>query len=240
MGAYTCEFGVVHKVCRCPTPHTIKCDKVEEHKGHNHVPKHRKEPVAKKALIVVDVQNDFCEGGSLAVAGGNKVAIAIAEYIMDHGDRYDEIVFTADTHNAPPDDNGGHFALPPAEPDYVDSWPVHCVAGTKGAEINPALAEIARDYPLFRKGQGRPDYSGFQGYTDDDFLLGDYLAHKRVREVDVVGIAGDHCVRATALDALDERFKVTVLPEMVASVGGVDATMETVRMVTERGYTLQG
>lgn len=184
-----------------------------------------------KALIVVDVQNDFCEGGSLAVAGGNKVAEDIADYIMDYCDDYHEIVFTADTHNPPPDDNGGHFALPPAEPDFVDSWPVHCVAGTDGGEIHPALREISNTLPVFRKGQGRPDYSGFQGYTHDGEMLGDYLRATGVTQVDIVGIAGDHCVRATALDALREEFKVTVLPGMVASVGGPDATDETVRMV---------
>ena len=185
-----------------------------------------------KALLVIDVQNDFCEGGALAVAGGNQVAADIAEYITTEGDKYAEIVFTADTHNAPPDTNGGHFALS-GEPDFVNSWPVHCVADTKGAELHPALAEVSKDRPLFRKGQGRPDYSGFQGVDAKGQRLARWLRDKGVTSVDVVGIAGDFCVRYTALDAIIEQFKTKVLADMVASVGGEDATAYTVRAVDE-------
>lgn len=176
------------------------------------------------ALVVVDVQPDFCEGGALAVEGGNEVAHRIATIIRTVGIIYDEIVFTADRHNAPPDDNGGHFALPPREPDFVDSWPVHCVAGTPGAEIHPALKEISEQYPLFEKGQGRPDYSGFQGYTKDGVTLEEYLKSKGITEVDVVGIAGDYCVKATALDGIKAGFNTGMLDNLVVSVGGPEAT----------------
>jgi nicotinamidase/pyrazinamidase len=186
-----------------------------------------------KALIIVDVQNDFCEGGRLAVEGGNRVAADIAEWILVAGDRYDEIVFTQDYHNAPPDDNGGHFALPPAEPDYVNTWPVHCVAGEEGSDIHPALAAWTDRFPVFQKGQGRPDYSGFQGYArvphnenTEVVGLSEYLIDlKEITEVDVVGIAGDYCVKATALDAIVEGLQVNVLSRMVASVGGPAATV---------------
>lgn len=188
-----------------------------------------------KALIVVDVQKDFCEGGSLAVEGSNQVAADIAEYITTEGDQYAEIIFTADTHNAPPDTNSGHFALPPEEPDFVNSWPVHCVVDTEGAEIHPLLIDIAEDRPLFRKGSGRADYSGFQGFDENRTRLAVYLRSKGVEAVDIVGIAGDYCVRYTALDALMEEFDTKVLSNMVVSVGGPEATAFTVRAVEEYG-----
>lgn len=193
-----------------------------------------------KALIVVDIQNDFCEGGALAVEGGNKVAQDVAHYIRKSGGDYNEIVFTADRHYAPPSDNGGHFALPPAEPDFVDTWPVHCVQGTSGTEIHAALADMAAKYPLFEKGQGRPDYSGFQGFNENDEELSMFLKARGVDEVDVVGIAGDYCVRHTALDALKNNFKVNVLADMVASVRGHEATLATVKEVADNGNTVQG
>lgn len=185
-----------------------------------------------KALIVVDVQNDFCEGGALAVEGGNKVAHDVAEYIRSHGSDYKEIVFTADWHEAPPSTNRGHFALD-TEPDFVDSWPVHCVLETKGAEIHPALAEIAAKHPLFKKGTGRADYSGFQGKNEDGVLLDHWLAEKDIDEVDVVGIAGDYCVKATAMDALMFELEVNLLPDMIASVRGVDATVEVMKELSD-------
>lgn len=167
------------------------------------------------ALIVVDTQVDFCEGGALAVEGGNYVAEGIRRHLEDAADFYEQIVFTQDWHNAPPDDNGGHFALPPAEPDFVDSWPVHCVAGTAGAELHPTLSEwvhyavddSGRDYELdfLVKGCGKPGYSAFDGrivrVNGEDLKLADYLNKFNHQEIHICGIAFDYCVYETAVDA---------------------------------------
>lgn len=179
-----------------------------------------------KALIVVDVQNDFCEGGALAVEGGNEVAENIAEFINSSGDQYDLIVYTKDWHEAPPSTNGGHFGDPP---DFVDSWPVHCVAETPGAEFHPAIKNFLFG-PTFYKGYGKPDYSGFQGKSFDEGL-NEVLKSKGITEVDVVGLAGDYCVRETALDAVKNGYKVNLLTNMIASVRGDEATQETVQDV---------
>jgi nicotinamidase/pyrazinamidase len=175
------------------------------------------------ALIVVDVQNDFCEDGSLAVAGGNAVAEAVAWTIKHTRGAYAEVVFTKDWHNALPDNNGGHFS---ATPDFVDSWPVHCVAGTRGADLHPTLAEARDAYtmPIFRKGQGKPDYSGFQGTSSSGQSLHEFLQKAGIDEVHIVGIAGDYCVRQTALDAKRLGYRTYLLPSMIASVGGPEAT----------------
>ncbi len=161
-----------------------------------------------KALIVVDVQNDFCEGGSLAVAGGAAVAERVAELLSgDHG--YDHVVATRDHHIDP----GTHFS---ATPDYVDSWPVHCVAGTPGAELHPALAGTGFD-AVFDKGEYAAAYSGFEGSANGT-QLADWLVDRKVTAVDVCGIATDHCVRATALDAVRDGFATTVLLDLTAAV----------------------
>src|SRR5439155_9822425 len=144
-----------------------------------------------RGLVVVDVQNDFCEGGSLAVVGGEAVAAAITDHLTAHADDYDVIVATRDRHRDP----GAHFA---AEPDYVDSWPAHCVVGTPGAEFHPAL-DTQRIEAVFDKGAYQAAYSGFEGATSDGSSLADWLRGHGVDTVDVVGIATDHCVRATAL-----------------------------------------
>lgn len=164
-----------------------------------------------RALIVVDVQNDFCEGGALAVTGGAAVAASINELLQsDHG--YDVVVATADHHVDP----GAHFA---AEPDYVDTWPPHCVAGTPGADFHPNLT--FRDFDaVFHKGQHAAAYSGFEG-TDadlDDVPLEKFLRDHAVTDVDVCGIATDYCVRATAEDALRLGFDTTVLVDLTAAV----------------------
>lgn len=177
------------------------------------------------ALVVVDVQKDFCEGGALAVAGGNAAAEAIAWTMKHARAAYDRIVFTKDWHNPPPDDNGGHFALD-GDPDFVDTWPVHCVRGTDGAQLHEAFKWLYHhaETPIFYKGMGRPDYSGFQG-TSNGVRLEQYLRAAGIDEVHVVGIAGDYCVRQTALHAKMKGFKTYVMPSMIASVGGPEATM---------------
>src|SRR3954447_26213129 len=166
-----------------------------------------------RALIIVDVQNDFTEGGSLAVTGGTAVALAIAEHVQAHRSDYVAVVGTRDWHVDP----GGHFA---AEPDYVDSWPPHCVAGTPGANSHPALDTSAVD-AWFTKGEHAAAYSGFEGATDaggERIGLGAWLAGHQVEAVDVVGIATDHCVRATALDAVSEGYSTRVLLGLTAGV----------------------
>ena len=161
-----------------------------------------------KALIVVDVQNDFCEGGSLPVTGGAAVAAAISAHMA--GSDYDHVVATRDYHIDP----GTHFS---AEPNYVDTWPVHCVQGTSGASFHPEL-DIAPVTAVFAKGAHAAAYSGFEGATPDGQTLADWLRNHDVDRVDVAGIATDHCVRATALDAAREGFRTTVLLDLTAGV----------------------
>lgn len=168
-----------------------------------------------RALIIVDVQNDFCEGGSLAVAGGTSVATGVSAAIVEGGD-WDHIVATKDFHIDP----GAHFGNPP---DYVDSWPAHCVVGSAGSDLHPALATDRID-AVFTKGAHAAAYSGFEGHTGDTGLA-EWLRLRGVTAVDVVGIATDHCVRATALDAVREGFTTTVLLDLTAGVAR--ATTET-------------
>jgi nicotinamidase/pyrazinamidase len=160
-----------------------------------------------RAAIVVDVQNDFCEGGSLAVAGGNRVAERLVTYLPSAG--YDIVVATRDHHIDP----GAHFS---DQPDYVDSWPPHCVAGTPGAELHPALLGYPFD-AVFDKGEYAAAYSGFEGRAEG-VGLADWLAAHDVTEVDVVGIATDYCVRATALDAAGTGRPTRVLLDLTAAV----------------------
>lgn len=164
-----------------------------------------------RALIVVDVQNDFCEGGSLAVSGGAAVAEAIDDLLaLEHG--YDVVVATRDHHIDP----GSHFS---DEPDFVDSWPRHCVVGTPGAEFHPNLG--FRDFAaIFDKGEYSAAYSGFEGadHVKDNISLEDFLREHDVADVDVCGIATDHCVSATARDALEAGFETTVLLGLTAAV----------------------
>ncbi|MCJ1677105.1 isochorismatase family protein [Streptomyces sp. APSN-46.1] len=170
-----------------------------------------------RALIVVDVQNDFCEGGSLAVTGGADVAAAITELIGQATAGYRHVVATRDHHIDP----GDHFAHPPAEPDYETSWPVHCVAGTEGVGFHPNFAPAVASgsvAAVFDKGAYEAAYSGFEGRDENGVALADWLRQREVTEVDVVGIATDHCVRATALDAARAGFRTHVLLDLTAGV----------------------
>ncbi|HJQ46940.1 MAG TPA: nicotinamidase [Amycolatopsis sp.] len=163
------------------------------------------------ALIVVDVQNDFCEGGSLAVTGGAETAAKITSYLAGGG--YDHVVATRDYHIDP----GAHFS---DEPDFVRSWPRHCEAGMAGASFHPAL-DVGPIGAVFSKGHYSDGYSGFEGHTDSGHELDDWLRRHEVTDVDVVGIATDHCVRATALDAARAGFRVRVLLDLTAGVAQV-------------------
>lgn len=161
-----------------------------------------------RALVVVDVQVDFCEGGSLAVPGGAAVAGAITDLLR--GSRYDHVVATRDHHVDP----GAHFA---EHPDYVDSWPPHCVVGTPGVDLHPALDRGPIE-AVFDKGEHAAAYSGFEGRAADGATLEGWLRAAGVDAVDVVGIATDYCVRATALDAIGSGFATTVLVDHTAGV----------------------
>jgi nicotinamidase/pyrazinamidase len=179
-----------------------------------------------RALIVVDVQNDFCEGGSLAVAGGADVAASVASLVGS----YDHVVATQDHHIDP----GAHFGDPP---DFVDSWPAHCVVGTGGVEFHPAF-DTSSVEAVFTKGEHAAAYSGFEGSSNSEGLAS-WLRARGVTSVDVVGIATDHCVRATALDAAREGFETTVLLDHTAGVAA--ATVATaLGQLRDAGVTLTG
>jgi len=176
-----------------------------------------------RALIIVDVQNDFCEGGSLAVAGGAAVAQGISSLLAPDGHGYQHVVATQDFHIDP----GSHFS---SHPDYAASWPPHCVAGTPGADFHPDLDTRHVD-AIFRKGAHAAAYSGFEGTTENGTPLADWLRARAVDSVDVVGIATDYCVRATAADAAAEGFQTRVLLGLTAGVapGTTAAAIESLR-----------
>ena len=183
-----------------------------------------------RALVVVDVQNDFCEGGSLAVAGGADVAAAISEHARAAAGEYAHVVATRDHHVDP----GGHFA---EQPDFLDTWPAHCVAGTDGAELHPALDRGPVE-AVFDKGEHAAAYSGFEG-SAGGVPLADWLHERGVDALDVVGIATDHCVRATALDAVADGFATRVLLHLTAGVAeaSTEAALDQLRTA---GVELRG
>ncbi|MET9852753.1 isochorismatase family protein [Streptomyces sp. NPDC006450] len=191
-----------------------------------------------RALIVVDVQNDFCEGGSLAVAGGADVAAAITELIGQATAGYRHVVATRDHHVDP----GSHFAHPPAQPDYETSWPVHCVAGTEGVGFHPNFAPAVASgavAAVFDKGAYEAAYSGFEGADENGRGLAEWLRERQVTEVDVVGIATDHCVKATALDAARAGFRTHVLLDLTAGVAP-HTTTRALAELREAGVELSG
>ena len=166
-----------------------------------------------RALLVVDVQPTFCEDGALGVLGGNAVATAIADFAARERGRYAFVVTTQDWHIDP----GAHFAVPPTEPDFVDTWPPHGVAGTPEAELHPALADLAPDASV-RKGMYAAAYSGFEGIDEAGTTLADLLSARGITDIDVVGIAESHCVKATALDAHALGYPVRVLTDLTVPV----------------------
>ena len=189
----------------------------------------------KRALIVVDVQNDFCEGGSLPVAGGAQVAHDIAE-ILHHwvakdpkSPDYDHVVATKD-HHVDPGDHWSH------QPDYVDTWPVHCKVGTDGEAFHPNLDPQPFD-AIFHKGEYAAAYSGFEGRTTQGDVLADWLIARQVTHVDVCGITTDHCVRATVLDAVGHGFDTRVLASLCAGVAPATTEAALVAM-RDAGVTL--
>lgn len=185
------------------------------------------------ALLIVDVQNDFTEEGALAVAGGDEVARRLSRHLADRAGEYLVIAASRDWHN-PGSDNGGHFS---ADPDYATSWPVHCVAGTPGAEYDPLLDTGAIKWHL-RKGQGRHGYSAFEASVDGT-PFAEALRRAGADELEVAGIALDHCVRASALDALREGFGVHVLAGLTAGVSR-DATQRALDEMRGAGARITG
>lgn len=195
-----------------------------------------------RALIIVDAQRDFCEGGSLPVQGGNEVCVRIANAVRSLGKGehllYQYIVGTKDFH-IPGDSNGGHISH---IPNYVSTWPEHCTQGTVGAMFHPEIADVAWGGfdAVFYKGQGRPDYSGFQGKAPsmygEEIRLQEWLTDRHVTHLDVVGLATDHCVRATALDGIQLGYNVRIPKHLTAAVGGPEARDRVIQAV----YELQG
>jgi nicotinamidase/pyrazinamidase len=169
-----------------------------------------------KALFVIDVQNDFCEGGALACQGGAQVASSITNYLKGNKSQYDTVIASRDWHT-PNSHNGGHFPLAGNEPDFVNTWPLHCIAGTPGAEYHPNLDASLVDVHI-KKGQDQHGYSIFEGVTDSGETIQDLLTRLGVTEVDVVGIATDYCVRASALDAKNFGLDVRVITSLTAGV----------------------
>jgi nicotinamidase/pyrazinamidase len=168
-----------------------------------------------RALVIVDVQNDFAEGGALGVTGGNAVAAGVTALRARHPDAYQLVIASRDWHN-PDEDNGGHFATD-AEPDFRTTWPPHCVAGTPGADYHPDL-DIEHVDVHVRKGQGVPAYSVYEGTTDDGESVHALLERQAITDLDIVGLATDHCVRASAIDAVEHGRRVRVLTDLVAGV----------------------
>lgn len=181
---------------------------------------------AARALLVVDVQNDFCEGGSLAVVGGAAVAAAVSDWVRTRGERYAAVIASSDWHVAG-SDNGGHFHAD--DPDFVSTWPAHCVQGTAGAEYHPALETALLTHHV-RKGEGEPAYSMFEGTDENGLDVALLLEELGVRAVDVVGIATDHCVRATVLDARAHALDTQVLVDLTAGVAPRTTALAMVEM----------
>lgn len=167
-----------------------------------------------RALFIVDVQNDFTEGGALGVEGGDAVAAAISRFLVTHAEEYAVIVASRDWHH-PEGDNGGHFAA--GEPDFVETWPVHCVADTAGAEYDPGLVTDAVTHHV-KKGHGMPAYSLFEGTTEEGDTVAALLEAHGVIDVDITGIATDYCVLASARDVIEHGRHVRIFTDLVAGV----------------------
>jgi nicotinamidase/pyrazinamidase len=178
------------------------------------------------ALIIVDVQNDFADPkGSLYVAGGESVAARLAE-----SNRRGEAPFMVDIVVATRDwhiDPGSHF----------DEWPVHCRAESWGAQLHPSLDNLRNLDAIFDKGLNAAAYSGFEGSNQSHEFLAEYLHSRGVAEVEVVGIATDYCVRATALDAVSAGFRTTLNLAFCVGVAP-DTTAASIDELRAAGVTI--
>ena len=185
----------------------------------------------KSALVIVDLQNDFCEGGSLGVDGGAEVARRVSAYVDEHGDAYELVVASRDYHVEP----GGHFS---DDPDFRDSWPAHCVVGTAGAEFHPDFTADRID-AVFSKGAYSAAYSAFEAVDEEGRTLEQVLREGGVETVDLVGLATDYCVRSTTLDAVRAGFTARVLTDMAAGVNQ-DTTAAALDEMAAAGVELVG
>jgi nicotinamidase/pyrazinamidase len=181
------------------------------------------------ALLIIDVQNDFCEGGALAVSGGAKVAAGISEFLESAGESFDYVIASRDWHDAN-STNGGHFS---GTPDYVNSWPVHCVAESYGAEYHQNFNFSKVDFHI-RKGQGKPSYSIFEGAAESGLIFEQLLEELNVKSVTVVGLATDYCVLQSSLDARKQGLEVRILQDLVAGVG-VESTQAAFTKLSAAG-----
>lgn len=184
----------------------------------------------RRALLVVDVQNDFCEGGSLAVDGGTQLAHRITEYVRRNSVRYELIVASKDSHVQP----RGHFA---DRPDFVTSWPVHCVEGTPGSEFHPALDSSYVDQVVL-KGRYEAAYSTFEGSTESGESLVRLLERREIDAIDLCGIATDYCVLQSGINSLEYGFPTTVLIDLVAGVSK-ETSLEALEDLQSRGANLK-
>lgn len=195
--------------------------------------------MTKKALIIVDVQADFCEGGSLAVEGGAQVASDISTWVTNNRLSYEAIIMTRDYHINP----GGHFAsFHDEDPNFSQTWPDHCVAGTPGAEFHSNLP-VPPEAVIFSKGAYEAAYSGFEGllidpWTNQNYTLDAFLQQCDIKELDIVGIATDYCVKATVMDALEKGYTVNVYTDMVAAVSPETTGAQAFIDMEEKGASL--
>jgi nicotinamidase/pyrazinamidase len=186
-----------------------------------------------KAILIVDVQNDFTEGGSLGVNGGSALATKISEHLAKSGDEYALVIGSRDWHDSQ-SDNGGHFS---ENPDHVHTWPPHCVSGTPGAEYHPGINQSLIDEHI-RKGQGKPAYSAFEGETETGQTIPELIAAKKITELVLVGIATDYCVRESALDAVKIGIKVTLLPELCVGIDPA-GSIRAIREMSDGGVEVR-
>jgi nicotinamidase/pyrazinamidase len=189
-----------------------------------------------RALLIVDVQNDFCEGGSLAVVGGAEVVRRISEFLKAHSNKYELIVASRDWHDAG-SSNDGHIAIDGTAPDFVNSWPPHCIAETYGAEYHSNLDQSFVSVHV-RKGMGHASYSAFEGIANDGRSLEQVLHEAEITQLDVVGLATDYCVQSSALDARAAGLAVTVLLEMCAGISQV-STQTAIAKLEQAGCAIE-
>jgi len=193
-----------------------------------------KSPLERCALIIVDMQNDFCEGGALPANGGNQTGHDIANYLRVRHESYQLILTTQDWHVAP----GAHFS---EEPDFRDSWPPHCRAGTTGADFHPALKNLVEDLSdaQIRKGMHSAAYSAFEGEHPDGMLMREFLTSQEIRQLDIVGLCTDYCVAATALHSAQFGFRTRVLIDLTSGVSA-DTTETAIRKMRAAGVEILG
>jgi len=189
----------------------------------------------RRALIVVDVQNDFCPGGSLAVENGDIVASRISQWLASGDEHYERVVATMDWH--PPPGGPVPFAHFSDNPDYATTWPPHCIQGSAGADLHPNLS-LPADAIIVRKGQAAAAYSGFEGHDEQDRSLAELLRSAGIDSVDVVGLATDYCVKATAMDAKANGLSVRVLSRLIAGVAP-DSTERALDEMRAAGVTVR-